>query len=174
MRPAGSVGRMEHPGQASPPDPAPAGTPAGPGGAGRDGTAHPTRTAVRARARRAGGAVLLWAALALPAVAAEALGLTEPAGPWARAAGLAVLAASAALARHRPLAAFALTAALGLATAPALFTVGHGPALAVLALLLGLRAPRARPRRRASPRRPPWAPRGSRRPAPTRPPSCWC
>ncbi|MFV0134458.1 sensor histidine kinase [Streptomyces sp. HMX87] len=88
---------------------------------------------------------LLWAALALPAVAAERLGLTEPdAGRWQPAA-LGVLAVSAALARRRPLTAFALTAALSLATAPALFTVAYGPALAVLALLLGLRAPGARP-----------------------------
>ncbi|CAL9545322.1 sensor histidine kinase [Streptomyces sp. enrichment culture] len=48
-----------------------------------------------------------------------------------------------ALARRLPLAAFALGAGVGLATAPALFSVSYGPALGTFALLLGLRAPRA-------------------------------
>ncbi|MFF5105730.1 sensor histidine kinase [Streptomyces sp. NPDC000134] len=91
------------------------------------------------------GAVLLWAALALPALTADLIGLNEPRAPWQQLTGLLVLAASVALARRRPLLSFALTAGLGVATAPALFSVSYGPALGVLALLLGLRAPRARP-----------------------------
>ncbi|MFI5859602.1 sensor histidine kinase [Streptomyces parvulus] len=88
---------------------------------------------------------LFWCALALPAVTADRIGLNEPRPLWQQLAGLAVLATAAASARRAPLAAFALVAALGLADAPALFSVGYGPALAVLALLLGLRAPRAHP-----------------------------
>ncbi|MEU9554847.1 sensor histidine kinase [Streptomyces fumanus] len=91
------------------------------------------------------GAVLLWGTLALPAVTADLIGLNEPRAPWQQLAGLLVLATSVALARRRPLLSFALTAALGLAAAPALFSVSYGPALGALALLLGLRAPRARP-----------------------------
>ncbi|GHB49414.1 hypothetical protein GCM10010377_45280 [Streptomyces viridiviolaceus] len=88
---------------------------------------------------------LLWAALALPALTADRLGLNEPRSPWQQLAGLGVLAAATALARRRPLAAFASVAGLSLAAAPALFTVSYGPALATFALLLGLRAGRARP-----------------------------
>ncbi|CAL9461263.1 hypothetical protein SUDANB6_02643 [Streptomyces sp. enrichment culture] len=94
--------------------------------------------------RRAGSACLLWAVLALPALTADRLGLNEPRAAWWAAAGLAVLAAAVGVSRRRPLAAFALAAALSLADAPALFTVSYGPALGVLALLLGLRAAGAR------------------------------
>ncbi|OXS31446.1 sensor histidine kinase [Streptomyces sp. XY006] len=88
---------------------------------------------------------LLWVVLALPALAADRLGLNEPRPLWQQAAGVAVLAVAAGLARRAPLAAFALAAAVSLAAAPALFTVSYGPALGVFALLLGLRAARARP-----------------------------
>ncbi|KES03690.1 histidine kinase [Streptomyces toyocaensis] len=92
-----------------------------------------------------GGGCLLWAALALPAVSADRLGLNEPRPLPQHLAGLAVLAAATAVARRRPLTAFGLTAALGLATAPALFSLSYGPALGVFALLLGLRAGRTTP-----------------------------
>lgn len=92
-----------------------------------------------------GRGVLLWAVLALPAVTADRLGMNEPRPLWQQLAGLAVLAAAAALSRRQPLASFALTAALGLAATPALFSVSYGPALGVFAVLLGLRAPRSRP-----------------------------
>ncbi|MFG2327834.1 histidine kinase [Streptomyces sp. NPDC048568] len=98
-----------------------------------------------ARLAPVGRGVLFWCALALPAVTADRIGLNEPRPLWQQLAGLGVLAVAAALARRRPLAAFALTAALGLAGAPALFSVSYGPALATLALLLGLRAPRPHP-----------------------------
>ena len=89
-------------------------------------------------------AALLWAALVLPALTADRLGMNEPRAGWQQAAGLAVLAAAVAVARRHPPAAFALTAVLSLAAAPALFTVSYGPALGVFALLLGLRADGAR------------------------------
>ncbi|MFE0850655.1 sensor histidine kinase [Streptomyces rochei] len=89
--------------------------------------------------------MLFWAVLALPAVTADRLGMNEPRPLWQQLAGLAVLAAAAALSRRQPLASFALTAALGLAATPALFSVSYGPALGVFAVLLGLRAPRSRP-----------------------------
>ncbi|MEU6918254.1 sensor histidine kinase [Streptomyces olindensis] len=88
---------------------------------------------------------LLWAALALPALTADRIGLNEPRPAWQQAAGVAVLAVAAALSRRSPLAAFGLAAALSLTAAPALFTVSYGPALGLFALLLGLRAGRARP-----------------------------
>ncbi|MFI2909934.1 sensor histidine kinase [Streptomyces sp. PDY-4] len=94
----------------------------------------------RARPAAPGRACLLWAALALPAVCADRIGLNEPRPPWQQLAGLVVLAAATAVARRRPAAAFGLTAALSLAVTPALFSVSYGPALAVFALLLGLRA----------------------------------
>ncbi|MFF0590689.1 histidine kinase [Streptomyces sp. NPDC003781] len=94
---------------------------------------------------RLGKGVLLWGALALPALTADRLGMNEPRPPWQQLAGLAVLAAAVAVARRQPLVAYALTAGLGLATAPALFSVSYGPALGVLALLLGLRTPRPHP-----------------------------
>lgn len=65
--------------------------------------------------------------------------------PWGSSGPDAVLAATVAMARRFPLAAFVLTAALSLAAAPALFTVSYGPALGVFALLLGLRAQGVRP-----------------------------
>ncbi|MER7490669.1 histidine kinase [Streptomyces sp. NPDC126497] len=99
----------------------------------------------RVRPAALGAGCLLWAALALPAVCADRLGLNEPRPLPQRLAGLAVLAAATAAARRRPAVAFGLTAALGLAATPALFSVSYGPALAVFALLLGLRAPRTAP-----------------------------
>ncbi|MEJ8670534.1 histidine kinase [Streptomyces sp. MS1.AVA.1] len=90
-------------------------------------------------------ACLLWAALVLPALTADRLGMNEPRAVWQQLAGVAVLAAAVAVARWRPLVAFALTAVLSLVAAPALFTVSYGPALGVFALLLGLRAERVRP-----------------------------
>ncbi|MYS92046.1 MULTISPECIES: sensor histidine kinase [Streptomyces] len=99
----------------------------------------------RPRPTGAPGRALLWAALALPALTADRLGLNEPRPAWQQAAGVAVLAVAVALSRRLPLAAFGLAAALSLAAAPALFTVSYGPALGVFALLLGLRAGRARP-----------------------------
>ncbi|MEV7018084.1 histidine kinase [Streptomyces sp. NPDC093991] len=98
----------------------------------------------RARTAAAGGRCLLWAGLVLPALGADRLGLNEPRPLWQQAAGAGVLAAATALAR-RPLAAFALTAVLCLADAPALFSLSYGPALTVFALLLGLRADRTAP-----------------------------
>ncbi|WP_309096674.1 histidine kinase [Streptomyces sp.] len=88
---------------------------------------------------------LLWAALALPALTADRLGLNEPRPAWQQVTGVAALAVAAGSARRAPLVAFALAAAVSLAAAPALFTVSYGPALGVFALLLGLRAARARP-----------------------------
>ncbi|MER5943798.1 histidine kinase [Streptomyces sp. NPDC001928] len=90
-------------------------------------------------------AALLWAALVSPALTADRLGLNEPRTLWQQSAGLLVLGAAVTVARRRPLAAFALAAVLSLVAAPALFTVSYGPALGVFALLLGLRAARARP-----------------------------
>ncbi|MFF7854243.1 histidine kinase [Streptomyces sp. NPDC007904] len=94
----------------------------------------------RARLAAPGRGLLLWAALAGPALTADRIGMNEPRALGERLAGLAVLAAATAVSRRRPLAAFGLTAALGLASAPALFSVSYGPALGVFALLLGLRA----------------------------------
>ncbi|WP_037642420.1 histidine kinase [Streptomyces bicolor] len=90
-------------------------------------------------------ACLLWAVLVSPALTADRLGMNEPRAVWQQVAGAVVLAAAVAVAQRQPLAAFALTAVLGLAAAPALFTVSYGPALGVFALLLGLRAARVRP-----------------------------
>ncbi|WP_409234696.1 sensor histidine kinase [Streptomyces sp. PA5.6] len=74
----------------------------------------------------------------------DRLGLNEPRSAGQQLAGITVLAAAVALRRSHPLPAFLLAATLGLATAPSLFTLAYGPALAVLALLLGRRADRAR------------------------------
>ncbi|MGA4900356.1 sensor histidine kinase [Streptomyces griseoincarnatus] len=99
----------------------------------------------RARTAAFAGRCLLWAGLVVPGLCAVRLGLSEPRPVWQQAAGAGVLAAATALARRRPLAAFTLTAALCLADAPALFGLSYGPALAVFALLLGLRAERTGP-----------------------------
>ncbi|AQS68311.1 sensor histidine kinase [Streptomyces pactum] len=104
-----------------------------------------TRPAASARLAPLGRGALLWAALALPAVTADRIGLNEPRSPGQQLAGLGVLAVAVALSRRWPLVAFALTAGLSLAAAPALFSVSYGPALGTLALLLGLRARRPRP-----------------------------
>ncbi|WP_343242483.1 MULTISPECIES: histidine kinase [unclassified Streptomyces] len=88
--------------------------------------------------------MLLWIALATPVVSVDRLGLNEPRSAGQQLAGLVVLAAAVTLRRAHPLPAFLLTAALGLATAPSLFTLAYGPAFAVLALFLGRRADRAR------------------------------
>ncbi|MER5830007.1 histidine kinase [Streptomyces sp. NPDC002130] len=87
---------------------------------------------------------LLWAAFAVPALTADRVGLNEPRPGWQQAVGVVVLAAAAAASRRLPLVAFGLVAALSLTAAPALFTVSYGPALGMCALLLGLRAGRAR------------------------------
>ncbi len=99
----------------------------------------------RARTAVLAGRCLLWAGLVLPGVCADGLGLNEPRPLWQKAAGAGVLAVATALARRRPLTAFALTAMACLADAPALFSVSYGPALAVFAVLLGLRAERTGP-----------------------------
>lgn len=89
---------------------------------------------------------LLWAGLAVPALAADRLGLNEPRAVWQELAGLAVLAAAAAVWRARPLWSVLLVGALGLAASPSLFTVSYGIALAVFCQLLGARGPaRTRP-----------------------------
>ncbi|WP_399887053.1 sensor histidine kinase [Streptomyces sp. BBFR51] len=111
-----------------------------------DPTAGSAAPAVRpARLASLGRGVLLWAVLALPAITADRLGMNEPRAMWQQLAGLGVLAAAVALARRRPLAAYALAAVLSVAAAPALFSVSYGPALGTLALLLGLRAQRPHP-----------------------------
>ncbi|MET9550928.1 histidine kinase [Streptomyces sp. NPDC006627] len=94
--------------------------------------------------RRTRGA-LLWAALAVPVVSVDRLGMNEPRPAWQQITSLAVLAAAVAIRRGRPLPAFLAAAALGLAAGSSLFTLSYGPALAVFALLLGRRADRARP-----------------------------
>ncbi|MEV2252262.1 histidine kinase [Streptomyces sp. NPDC050147] len=92
-----------------------------------------------------GRGALLWVALVIPAVSADHLGLDEPRAAWPQAAGAAALALAVA-GRHRwPAAAFTAAAGLGLVAAPSLFTLSYGPALAVLALLMGSRATRIRP-----------------------------
>ncbi|MBB5103503.1 sensor histidine kinase [Streptomyces spectabilis] len=88
---------------------------------------------------------LLWLALAIPAATADAIGLNEPRTAWQQLGGLAALAAAAAVWRRRPTLAFLLAAAPGEATAPSLFTVSYGMALAAFAYLLGRHGPRARP-----------------------------
>ncbi|MFH8292421.1 histidine kinase [Streptomyces sp. NPDC018059] len=88
---------------------------------------------------------LLWAALAVPVVSVDRLGMNEPRPAWQQITSLAVLAAAVAVRRGRPLPAFLAAAALGLVAGSSLFTLSYGPALAVFALLLGRRADRARP-----------------------------
>ncbi|MGW6275207.1 sensor histidine kinase [Streptomyces sp. NPDC055060] len=88
---------------------------------------------------------LLWAALALPALTADLMGLNEPRPAWQQATGLTVLALAAATHRRHPPTAFAATAALSLAAAPSLFSLSYGPALAAFALLMGRRATGLRP-----------------------------
>ncbi|MGW0907557.1 sensor histidine kinase [Streptomyces sp. NPDC002853] len=84
-------------------------------------------------------------ALVIPAVSAGPLGLNEPRPAWLQAAGATALVLAVAVRHRRPAGAFAVAAALGLATAPSLFTVSYGPALAVLALLMGRRSAQLRP-----------------------------
>ncbi|MEU7578843.1 histidine kinase [Streptomyces sp. NPDC041068] len=91
------------------------------------------------------GDLLLWGALAVPVLTVDRMGLNEPSSAVRQAVALAVLAAAVAVRRSRPLLAFLFAAALGLVTASSLFTLSYGPAFAVLALLLGRRAVRARP-----------------------------
>ncbi len=88
--------------------------------------------------------VALGAGLALPAGAVEWLGLDTPRTTPQHLAALATLACAIGVRRTRPLLAFLLVAALGLGTAPSLFTLSYGPALAAFAVLLGRRAVRAR------------------------------
>ncbi|MFC7896181.1 sensor histidine kinase [Streptomyces sp. NPDC057381] len=116
-----------------------------PGSATAAGTTVAATTAAGPGLVPLGRGVLLWAVLALPAVTADRLGMNEPRPLWQQLAGLGVLAVAAACSRRQPLVSFALTAALGLTAAPALFTVSYVPALGVFALLLGLRAQRSRP-----------------------------
>ncbi|MEV6757464.1 histidine kinase [Streptomyces sp. NPDC051214] len=92
-----------------------------------------------------GRGALLWVALAIPAASAGPLGLSEPRPAWLQAAAATALALAVATRHYRPATAFAATAALGLATAPSLFTVSYGPALALFALLMGRRSTRVRP-----------------------------
>ncbi|MDT0614738.1 sensor histidine kinase [Streptomyces lancefieldiae] len=109
------------------------------------GTAPTPRRARVAGLASLGRGALLWAVLVLPAVSADRIGLNEPRTLWQQLAGLGVLGVAVALARRQPLGSFLVTAGLGLTAAPALFTVSYGPALGTFALLLGLRAERARP-----------------------------
>ncbi|WP_033328334.1 sensor histidine kinase [Streptomyces yerevanensis] len=97
------------------------------------------------RRRRRAADALLWAALAVPVVTVDRIGLNEPRTPAEQLAGIATLAAAAAIRRRSPLTAFAATAALSLASEPALLTLSYGPALAVFALLLGRHAQQTRP-----------------------------
>ncbi|MDG9693916.1 histidine kinase [Streptomyces sp. DH17] len=151
-----AAGRHASPGDRTAPGPAreaapghrvPSGPDAAPATAPALGTGPAAETPTPAASRLAPVArgVLLWAVLALPAVTADGLGMNEPRPLWQQLAGLVVLAGAAACSRRRPLVAFVLAAGVSLAAAPALFTVSYGPALGVFALLLGLRASRARP-----------------------------
>ncbi|MFF1693009.1 sensor histidine kinase [Streptomyces sp. NPDC058257] len=96
------------------------------------------------RSRRRADA-LLWAALAVPALTVDRMGLNEPRPAWQQAAGIAVLGLAAAAWRRWPQAGFAAAAGLELAAAPSLFTLSYGTALAVFALLMGRKATRVRP-----------------------------
>ncbi|MEH6376673.1 histidine kinase, partial [Streptomyces sp. KLMMK] len=88
---------------------------------------------------------LLWAVLALPGALADLTGVNAPRPWWQSAGGAAVLAVAVAASRARPVLALTLAAALGLAASPSLFTLSYGPALSVLAYLLGRRSAAARP-----------------------------
>ncbi|MCC3769878.1 ATP-binding protein [Streptomyces sp. UNOC14_S4] len=77
--------------------------------------------------------------------ATASLGLSEPRPWWQSAVAGAVLAVAVAVSRPRPALALLLAAGLGLAASPSLFTLSYGPALAVLAYLLGRRSARVRP-----------------------------
>ena len=116
---------------------------------------------------------LLWAAFAVPALTADRVGLNEPRPGWQQAAGVVALAVAVAVSRRLPLVAFALAAALSLAAAPAVFTVSYGPALSGCALLLGLRAARARPAVLCFTAVGGAGPPGSRSSGSTPPPSGW-
>ncbi|MGV9880836.1 sensor histidine kinase [Streptomyces sp. NPDC003006] len=89
--------------------------------------------------------LLVWAGLAMPVVSVDRVGLNEPHSAGTQLGTLTVLAGAVGICRARPLLAFLAAAALGLLTAPSLFTLSYGPALALFALLLGRRAARARP-----------------------------
>ncbi|MGA5132495.1 sensor histidine kinase [Streptomyces olivoreticuli] len=88
---------------------------------------------------------LLWVALVAPGFAAAWLGLNTPRPWWQSLGGAAVLAVAVVASRTRPVLGVLLAAGLGLATSPSLFTLSYGPALAVLAFLLGRRSAGARP-----------------------------
>ncbi|MFE5871924.1 sensor histidine kinase [Streptomyces roseifaciens] len=88
---------------------------------------------------------LLWAVLAVPGALADLTGVNAPRPWWQSAGGAAVLAVAVAASRARPALALALAAGLGLAASPSLFTLSYGPALSVLAYLLGRRSAAARP-----------------------------
>ncbi|WP_461019599.1 histidine kinase [Streptomyces daliensis] len=90
----------------------------------------------------------LWGLLAACVVYGDRLAADvsdAPAPWWLTAAGTAALALAVGLARRWPLAGWLVTAALGLAASPGLFTVSYGPALAALSCVLGSRAEEARP-----------------------------
>lgn len=88
---------------------------------------------------------LLWAVLALPGALADLTGVNAPRPWWQSVGGAVVLAVAVAASRARPVLAPTLAAALGLAASPSLFTLSYGPALSVLAYLLGRRSAAARP-----------------------------
>lgn len=88
---------------------------------------------------------LLWVALAAPAFAATGLGLNTPRPWWQSVCAVVLLAVAVVASRARPALGLLLVAGMGLATSPSLFTLSYGPALAVLAYLLGRRSARARP-----------------------------
>ncbi|WKX71825.1 sensor histidine kinase [Streptomyces sp. XD-27] len=91
------------------------------------------------------GDALLWGLLAVPVLCGDQFGLGVPRPWWRTAAGLLLLAVAVAGARRHPVAALLLVAGGSLLTSPALFTISYGPALSVVAYLLGRRAPSARP-----------------------------
>ncbi|MFI0238094.1 sensor histidine kinase [Streptomyces sp. NPDC016845] len=99
----------------------------------------------RRACRTASPDLALWVALALPVLLVDHLHLHEPSAVWQQLAGLTALAAAAATHRRLPATAFLLAAAPGLATAPSLFTLSYGPALAAFAYVMGLRSIPVRP-----------------------------
>ncbi|MEU5421422.1 sensor histidine kinase [Streptomyces sp. NPDC001407] len=88
---------------------------------------------------------LLWVALAAPGFAATGLGLNAPRPWWQSVCAVVFLAVAVVASRTRPVLGLLLVAGLSLAASPSLFTLSYGPALAVLAYLLGRRSAGARP-----------------------------
>ena len=87
---------------------------------------------------------LAWVAAGAPVVFEDQYGRLQPVDWWWTAGGLAVLAVAVAFVRTRPVVSWLLAAGLSLAASPGLFTLSYGVALAGFALVLGLRAERAR------------------------------